>query len=148
MKRLALIALAALPLAACDTTKVTQQFGQVVFHAEPAPQIATAVTVVNGERSPQLHADYEPCAELMIDNPACPQAPTHFDAAPEIGDAVTVERFPRTVEALPDSCQLVVRQDGDYLRARWENGQQAPCTPCVEHDIETPETTCGKVVVP
>lgn len=30
----------------------------------------------------------------------------------------------------------------------WQNGRQEPCTPCVEHDVETPETSCGKVVVP
>ncbi len=121
-------------LTGCDTTKVTQ-LGEVVFHGNPAPAVdATDIgTPVSFDRTPQLHADYQPCAELMVNNPACPQAPTHFD---------------RIVEPLPDSCQLVVRQEGDYLRATWQNGKQQPCTPCVEHDVEVPETSCGKVVVP
>ena len=39
MKRFVLIALAIAPLAACDTTKVTQTFGEVVIHTAPAPTV-------------------------------------------------------------------------------------------------------------
>jgi len=148
MKRLALIAPAIVLLAACDTTKVTQTFGEVVIHTAPAPAVKPEIgTPVSFERNPVVH--YDGCLELTVSNPACPQQALHFDPAPEIGEPMTiVNEWPRTVTPLPDSCQLVTRQDGDYLRARWENAAQQPCTPCVEHAQEVPETGCAKVVVP
>lgn len=147
-RRLALIALAIAPLAACDTTKVTQTFGEVVIHTAPAPTVKPEIgTPVSFERSPVVH--YDGCLELTLNNSACPQQALHFDPAPEIGEPMTiVNEWPRTVTPLPDSCQLVTRQGGDYLRSRWENAAQQPCTPCVEHAQEVPETGCAKVVVP
>ncbi len=141
-KRYALIVPALAALTSCDTSKVTQ-IGEVVFHANPAPAEAANAIPVSPDRTPQLHVGYEPCAELMTDNPACPQAPTHFDRAPEIGDAVQVAPFPRTVTLLPDTCQVVIRTDG----TRYENGAQQPCAPCVEHATEQPENSCAYTVV-
>ena len=147
MKRFVLIAPAIALLAACDTTKVTQTFGEVVIHSAPAPAAKPEIgTPVSFERSPVVH---DGCIELALNNPACPRQALHFDPAPQIGEPMTiVNEWPRTVTPLPDSCQLVTRQDGDYLRARWENAAQQPCTPCVEHTQEAPETGCAKVVVP
>lgn len=56
--------------------------------------------------------------------------------------------FPREPSMLPDSCQFVVRQEGGFIRAGWENGRHEPCRPCVEGMVEVSEDDCGKVVVP
>lgn len=66
---------------------------------------------------------------------ACDPAPI----SPFIGSAVTVENTTtttvptRTVHGrayLANSCTWVVKQDADgSIRARWEDGRQAPCDP-------------------
>lgn len=96
--RLALAVIpAALALTACDTTRVTQTFGEVIVHAPKPPAVETSSTVVV-PRTPTTH-------EVEVPADYTGETPILGEPAPAIEPIIAYEPcFEQPVEAPETGC--------------------------------------------